>query len=117
MTAGRDSIDVRGADDDYDDDTMGNRYVGVYWLSYGALRWGCGERDARRGEATTRAGDLDLGERVFARNCASCHGRDGGAGVGPKLANGRVVERYPDPSDQRAIVVNGRERCRREATS
>ena len=63
---------------------------------------------ARRGEASTRGGDLDLGERVFARNCASCHGRDGGGGVGPKLANGRVAERYPDPSDHRAIVVNGR---------
>ena len=63
---------------------------------------------ARRGQASTEGGDLELGERVFARNCASCHGRDGGGGVGPKLADGRVVERYPNPSDHRAVVVNGR---------
>ena len=73
---------------------------------------GCGgdaeNPTAPRREAGTTGGDLDLGERVFARNCASCHGRDGGGGVGPKLADGRVVERYADPSDHRAIVVNGR---------
>ena len=63
---------------------------------------------ARRSSATTIVGDLELGERVFARNCATCHGREGGGGIGPKLADGRVVERYPDPRQHRAVVVDGR---------
>lgn len=73
---------------------------------------GCGGEDdpgtATERPATTIAGDLQLGERVFARNCASCHGRGGDGGMGPKLADGRVVERYPDPRDHREVVVEGR---------
>ena len=73
---------------------------------------GCGggddDRATQGGPATTIAGDLELGERVFAQNCASCHGRNGGGGMGPKLADGRVVEQYPDPSDHREVVVEGR---------
>lgn len=77
-----------------------------------ALAVGCGGDDESptlgSQPSTTVAGDLELGETVFARNCASCHGRDGGGGMGPKLADGRVVEEYPDPSDHREIVVEGR---------
>ncbi len=73
---------------------------------------GCGGEDdpgtATQRPATTIAGDLQVGERVFARNCASCHGRGGDGGMGPKLADGRVVERYPDPRDHREVVVEGR---------
>lgn len=73
---------------------------------------GCGGEDdpgtATQRPATTIAGDLQLGERVFARNCASCHGGGGDGGMGPKLADGRVVERYPDPREHREVVVEGR---------
>lgn len=73
---------------------------------------GCGGEDDRgtavERPATTIAGDLQLGERVFAQNCASCHGRSGDGGMGPKLADGRVVDRYPDPRDHRAVVTEGR---------
>lgn len=67
-----------------------------------------GPTEARPGSATTVHGDVALGERVFSSNCARCHGSKGGGGMGPKLADGRVVERYPDPADHREVVVNGR---------
>ena len=66
---------------------------------------GCG------GDEGTSAGPVpqqDLGRTVYAENCAACHGRSGGGGMGPKLADGAVVERYPDVADHRAVVVNGR---------
>lgn len=58
--------------------------------------------------ATTIEGNLELGEEVFARDCAVCHGREGGGGAGPQLSDGRIVERYPDPRDHREVVVEGR---------
>lgn len=71
-------------------------------LAVVALVAGCGSDD---GPAATGG---DLGERVFSQNCATCHGSTGDGGTGPKLADGAVVELYPDPEDQRAIIVNGR---------
>ncbi|MCB0997025.1 MAG: cytochrome c [Acidimicrobiales bacterium] len=57
---------------------------------------------------TSDAGpDLTLGAQVFADRCAMCHGASGGGGSGPALA-GRVVEAYPDPADQLAVVRDGR---------
>lgn len=48
------------------------------------------------------------GAAIFAAQCAVCHGdRDGGA-VGPALADGRMVERFPDVADQVAVVSAGR---------
>jgi mono/diheme cytochrome c family protein len=48
------------------------------------------------------------GASIFAANCASCHGRDGGGGVGPQLSDGKVVDAYPDVADQIAVVTKGR---------
>jgi mono/diheme cytochrome c family protein len=59
-------------------------------------------------ESTVLEADLELGEQVYSANCATCHGSDGEGGFGPELADGRVAERYPDPHDHRAVVVNGR---------
>ena len=53
------------------------------------------------------AGGVD-GATVFGDNCAVCHGGDGSGGIGPRLADGRVVTIYPDPADQIAVVTNGR---------
>ena len=47
------------------------------------------------------------GARVFASSCASCHGADGGGGVGPQLAGGAAVRRFPDVDDQIAFVSKG----------
>lgn len=53
-------------------------------------------------------GTADEGASLYATRCASCHGPDGGGGFGPALGGGIVVQRYPDPADQTAVVVNGR---------
>ena len=48
------------------------------------------------------------GAAIFDDRCAMCHGSDGGGGVGPALADGRVVDRFPDVADQIAVVTTGR---------
>jgi mono/diheme cytochrome c family protein len=47
------------------------------------------------------------GQAIFSTRCASCHGADAGGGFGPALA-GVVVERFPNPADQAAVVAKGR---------
>jgi mono/diheme cytochrome c family protein len=53
------------------------------------------------------AASTSPGESVYSASCASCHGADGGGGLGPQLA-GRVVEKFPDAADEVAVVTNGR---------
>jgi mono/diheme cytochrome c family protein len=57
--------------------------------------------------AVEAAGGVD-GAAVFGDNCAGCHGGDGSGGIGPRLAGGRVVQRFPDPAEQIAVVTDGR---------
>ena len=52
--------------------------------------------------------ELLIGRDVYSRRCANCHGAGGGGGSGPKLSDGAVIEAYPDPTDQRALIANGR---------
>jgi cytochrome c oxidase subunit 2 len=66
----------------------------------------CGGDDGG-GDATLPA-ELEEGRDIYVSRCATCHGRDGGGGVGPALADGRVVERYPDIADHLEIVREGR---------
>ncbi len=54
------------------------------------------------------AGPTSPGASIFAANCASCHGTDGGGGLGPQLSDGKVVEAFPDAADQVAVVTDGR---------
>ena len=60
--------------------------------------------------APSAAGDpqLELGRSMFAARCSACHGPSGAGAFGPKLSEGAVVKKYPDPADQRAVVANGR---------
>ena len=51
---------------------------------------------------------LVLGKKVYDKNCATCHGPAGQGGIGPKLGGGRVVQRYPNATDQTLVVVNGK---------
>lgn len=69
---------------------------------------GDGGASSGNAPATAAADQLELGKKVYATNCARCHGRNGGGSVGPKLDDGRVVERYPDAADHRQVVVDGR---------
>lgn len=48
------------------------------------------------------------GRAVFANRCASCHGSDAGGGLGPQLSGGRAVARFPEISDQVAVITSGR---------
>jgi mono/diheme cytochrome c family protein len=52
--------------------------------------------------------ELVLGQRIYDDNCARCHGNAGGGGAGPKLADGKVVEDFPDPAAQAEVVREGR---------
>ena len=51
--------------------------------------------------------ELVQGREVYAANCASCHGADGGGGLGRKLSEGAVVASYPDIKDQIDLIANG----------
>jgi len=48
---------------------------------------------------------LATGQQVYDRNCASCHGRSGGGGVGPALGN--IEKTYPNVDAHTAIVAKG----------
>lgn len=45
---------------------------------------------------------------LYIRNCGTCHGDEGQGNIGPQLAGGTVVERYPDIDDQIAVIADGR---------
>ena len=89
------------------------------FVAVAAVIAGCGGREAGSGDRAAvqdapdtvepgTADPLDAGRAVFLANCATCHGADGQGGLGPKLADGAVVDRYPDPVDHRTVVINGR---------
>lgn len=79
--------------------------AGPVVLAVGIGLAACGaDEGAGRGDAS---GDLAVGERVYADNCATCHGDDGEGGTGPRLGGGAVVDSYPDADDHRAIVADG----------
>ena len=72
------------------------------------------DRDADAGEPAEQAtgttlapGEVD-GAQVFSNRCASCHGSDGGGGLGPQLSGGRAVARFPDIADQIKVITDGR---------
>ena len=50
---------------------------------------------------------LAHGQDIYNSKCASCHGKGGNGGLGPKLA-GVVANRYPNIDDQKAVIADGR---------
>lgn len=50
---------------------------------------------------------LATGAEIWTARCATCHGRTGNGGTGPRLADGRVTEKYPEFSVQTSIITNG----------
>ena len=48
------------------------------------------------------------GASLFAASCASCHGSDGGGGIGPQLSDGKVATAFPDAAGEISVVTNGR---------
>ncbi len=51
---------------------------------------------------------LRLGQQVYSRSCASCHGGAGGGGLGTQLSDGKVLAAFPDEADQAALISDGR---------
>lgn len=52
--------------------------------------------------------ELFDGRSIWIGQCASCHGAAGGGGRGPKMDDGRVLERFPNADDQAALIRDGR---------
>lgn len=52
---------------------------------------------------------LVVGREIYSGHCANCHGGSGNGNQGPKLADGTVVDAYPDLIEQRVIVSDGRD--------
>jgi mono/diheme cytochrome c family protein len=50
------------------------------------------------------------GAEIYSARCASCHGSDGGGGIGPRLSGGAVVDAYPEIADEIAVVTEGKGR-------
>lgn len=50
------------------------------------------------------------GAEIYSSRCASCHGSDGGGGIGPRLSGGAVVDAYPEVADEIAVVTEGKGR-------
>ena len=50
---------------------------------------------------------LAVGRDVWSQRCASCHGNEGDGGSGPKLSDGKVVEAFPNPADERQLILDG----------
>ncbi len=51
---------------------------------------------------------LVVGQDVYGRRCAGCHGGDGQGSVGPQLGGGAAIAAFPDPADQATVVREGR---------
>lgn len=78
---------------------------GAIALVVGAGLAACGGDDTTG--SSDASGDVNLGEQVYADNCAGCHGDNGEGDTGPRLGDGAAVERYPDAENHRAVVANG----------
>ena len=59
------------------------------------------------GEAPDVALVIDQGAHIYSSKCARCHGANGGGGTGPRL-EGMMVDAYPDPAAEAAVVASGR---------
>jgi len=59
------------------------------------------------GPATPSDPVLAQGQQIYNSKCASCHGKGGNGGMGPKLA-GVVASKYPNIADQEAVIADGK---------
>jgi cytochrome c oxidase subunit 2 len=82
---------------------------GAALISVSLLVGACTDTDTPE-LSSDQANDAELvtGRDVYQAECARCHGGTGGGGAGPKLSDGRAVERFPNPADQEKVVHDGR---------
>lgn len=62
-----------------------------------------GDQDA----TTTTLSPFEAGRVVYDQFCANCHGAEGQGGAGTKLA-GVLLDAYPDPAAQAAVIITGK---------
>ena len=62
--------------------------------------------DIDSGADTASGPEAGEAAALYGRFCSSCHGVDGGGGVGPRLEN--LDDRCPDRSSLPALIANGR---------
>jgi mono/diheme cytochrome c family protein len=60
---------------------------------------------ATGGTGTTAAATNVDGQALYGDNCATCHGKTGGGGIGPSLKG--IQNTFPNAADEEAIVTNG----------
>lgn len=58
-------------------------------------------------DPTRSEGVLYEGGEVYAEHCASCHGGEGGGGVGPAFTGGDIITTFAAFEDQAAWIVHG----------
>jgi cytochrome c len=65
---------------------------------------GCGGAGATGPGAQAPQAQLELGEGVFKRHCAQCHGKDGRSGRAPRvMGEGALPERPPSGAKMRSV--------------
>lgn len=82
-----------------------------FWILVVSLGLAVGVSSCVGAETPEVSGDdpvLVQGRELYIRQCQSCHGAAGGGGRGPKLAEGQILERFPDAESTIAIVSDGR---------
>jgi mono/diheme cytochrome c family protein len=82
------------------------RRVGVGIVVGLAVLSGCAGSPAAPAAPANDAA-LQRGREVFVQYCSTCHGKAGGGGAGPKLANGRVLRDFATIEAQVAFVKKG----------
>ena len=61
-------------------------------------------------EVTNGDPELIAGRAIYGASCASCHGMDGGGGVGSRLDGEALVVTYPEIEAQIELVTDGKSR-------
>lgn len=77
--------------------------IGLAFLPVWAIIYVGSLSGASTGEETA----LVRGGTIYSERCSSCHGATGGGGSGPALADGAVLETFPNMADQLLWVYYG----------
>jgi outer membrane protein assembly factor BamB/mono/diheme cytochrome c family protein len=79
------------------------------WVGIGALALATGMAlSACSSDDGGSSGPASVGAEVYAANCATCHGADGGGGQGPELADGAANGAYTQ-AEMVELVTNGKD--------